>query len=110
MKKGEDGFVAVARVSEIDQATAQGCGLVVTVGARTLALFRHQGAIHAIDDMCPHRGGSLGKGTFENGFVTCPMHDWKFDVTTGQMPMGGGVASYPVRIDGDDILVQIESV
>ncbi len=110
MQMREDGFVAVATVSEIDQASAQGRGLVVTVGEQTLALFRHLGAIHAIDDMCPHRGGSLGKGTFENGFVTCPMHDWKFDVTTGQMPLGGGVASYPVRIDGNDVFVRIESV
>lgn len=51
---------------------------------RTLALFRHEGEVHALDDTCPHRGGSLGKGEVDPcGTVLCPLHAWAFDLKTG---------------------------
>lgn len=85
----------------------EGSGKTVTVAGRRVALFNLDGEYHALDDVCPHRGGSLGCGTVEGESVVCPQHEWTFDIRTGRLPMGGGVESFPVRVDGDEIFVKV---
>jgi nitrite reductase (NADH) small subunit/3-phenylpropionate/trans-cinnamate dioxygenase ferredoxin subunit len=55
-------------------------------------------------------GASLAGGYVENGVVTCPWHAWRFRVTDGTWADNPRVkiGSYPIRIEGDDILVQID--
>jgi nitrite reductase/ring-hydroxylating ferredoxin subunit len=96
-------FQKAAQANEI----GVGEGRCVTINGKTIAIFNCAGEFFAIDDMCPHRGGSLGNGSLEGEWVFCPLHAWQFNVKTGQMPMGGGVVSYPTRVEGDDILVEI---
>lgn len=96
-------FHRAAGITEIEI----GQGKPVTVAGKTIALFNLGGEFFAIDDMCPHRGGSLGRGSVEGEWVSCPFHAWKFNVKTGLMPMGGGVCSYPVCVEGGDILVEL---
>ncbi|MCI0536142.1 MAG: Rieske 2Fe-2S domain-containing protein, partial [Verrucomicrobiales bacterium] len=72
-------FITVAHSSEVPESR----GLTVRIGERELALFNVAGEIYALDGRCPHRGGSLGEGTVENGTVFCPLHGWQFDVKTG---------------------------
>lgn len=96
-------FHPAARTGEL----AEGSCRAFTVAGRAIALVRLGGEVYALDDMCPHRGGSLGAGTIEGGQIVCPMHGWKFDIKTGRLPMGGGVATHAVRIEGDQILVEI---
>jgi nitrite reductase (NADH) small subunit len=51
---------------------------------RTVAVFRRGGALYALDDACPHRGGPLGRGEVDaTGAVLCPLHAWAFDLETG---------------------------
>ena len=51
---------------------------------RTVAVFRRGGALFALDDACPHRGGPLGRGDVDaSGAVVCPLHAWAFDLATG---------------------------
>jgi len=68
----------------------------------TIALFNVGGQIYAIDDTCPHAGGSLGLGKLNGRIVTCPAHGIKIDVATGCFPNGSDVAvpSYPVMVLG----------
>lgn len=96
-------FRKAAVVGEIPEGT----GKPVTVAGKTIALFNVGGQHYAIDDMCPHRGGSLGHGELRGAMVECPLHGWMFNVKTGLMPMAGGVVSYPVRVEGEDILVEL---
>jgi nitrite reductase (NADH) small subunit/3-phenylpropionate/trans-cinnamate dioxygenase ferredoxin subunit len=65
--------------------------------------------VHVIDDTCPHMGASLGSGFVENGNVTCPWHFWRFRLADGAWADNPrmGVACYPVRVEGDDVLVQL---
>ena len=51
---------------------------------RILALYNVDGAFYALDGVCPHQGGPLGKGELSGCIVTCPWHGWQFDVRTGQ--------------------------
>ncbi len=76
---------------------------------RKIAVFRSGGALHAMDGVCPHRGGPLGEGTVENGIVACPWHAWRFDVRTGRclnLPEGGQTC-FPVREEGGEIVVDV---
>lgn len=82
----------------------------VVVGERIVALYNVDGAIHALDGVCPHQGGPLGKGCLQGAIVTCPWHGWQFDVRTGQHQFSASVVQprFEVRIEGDSILVDIE--
>src|SRR5262245_62126884 len=87
-----------------------GAGKKVEIDGKAFALFNVGGTICAIGEHCPHRGGPLSEGTLEERQVTCPWHGWTFDVTTGNrvgFPEGmGKIATYKVRVEGDDVLVE----
>lgn len=76
----KDGWHLACDESQL--VSGQGCELVVA--DRIVALFKQGDAIYALDGMCPHQGGPLGKGTLTGCIVTCPWHGWQFDVSTGQ--------------------------
>ena len=42
------------------------------------------GNLHAVDGICPHRGAQLSQGRLTGTTVTCPWHEWSFDVTNGE--------------------------
>lgn len=98
-------FTKVANVRDIPP----GSGITVEIGAKPLAVFNCAGSFYVIDDTCPHQGGPLGEGEVVGTNVTCPWHEWTFDVRTGAKIDDASckVASYPVRIEGDDVLAEI---
>ncbi|HKW93035.1 MAG TPA: Rieske 2Fe-2S domain-containing protein [Methylomirabilota bacterium] len=71
--------VRVAKAADVPP----GEGRVVQAGTRSVALFNVDGAYHAIDNECPHRGGPLGDGDLDGRLAVCPWHGWRWDVTTG---------------------------
>jgi nitrite reductase (NADH) small subunit len=95
----------VADTSEI----APGEGKIVEAEGKTLAVFNCDGAFYAIDNTCLHRGGPLGEGDLDGTIVTCPWHGWRYDVTTGANAMNPAVkvASYPVKVEGSSILIEL---
>lgn len=99
-------FVAVADVVSL----SPGEGRTVEVRGRRFALWNVEGLFYAIDDTCPHRGGPLGAGIFENGQVYCPLHGWAFDPKTGACFSNPNrpVRSYPTRVDAGQVWVQID--
>jgi len=92
---GANRFV-VAKVTDIPE----GGRLLVEVGGREIGIYRLNGRFHALLNRCPHLGGPLCKGGVVSEiyapvpgdvrhdasrlFVTCPWHNWEFDVETGQ--------------------------
>jgi nitrite reductase/ring-hydroxylating ferredoxin subunit len=83
--------------------------LVVTNGTR-LVLIRVGEGIHAISDVCSHSGGPLSEGRLTGTRLACPYHGWMYDVRTGQCLFpgrGATVPTYPVRVDGDDVYVEL---
>ena len=99
-------FHKVAEVNEL----APGAGKAVEVGGQQIALFNIGGTFYAIGDACTHRGGSLSEGVVEGTKVTCPLHAAEFDVTTGKNltpPAPMEVPSYKVRVEGNDVQVEI---
>jgi nitrite reductase/ring-hydroxylating ferredoxin subunit len=89
-----------------------GAGKIFVVGERKFSVFNIDGELHAIEDRCPHRGASLGKGT-RNGFVvSCPLHKWEFDLRTGQCEEHPGteVKRFEAFVTGDSLLLDISSL
>jgi nitrite reductase/ring-hydroxylating ferredoxin subunit len=86
--------------------------LVETAGTR-LVLVRVDDQVHAIGDTCSHQGGPLGDGKLSGTRLACPWHGWMYDVRTGHCLFpgrGAAVPSYPVRVDGDAVFVELPSV
>ena len=82
------------------------------VGDGTYAICNAGGEIYALDGICPHSGGPLGQGALHGTTLVCPWHAWEFDCRTRikeseANEMDDLVAKFPVRIDGDDILVDV---
>jgi nitrite reductase/ring-hydroxylating ferredoxin subunit len=99
-------FVKVAKTGEV----ASGQGKVVAAGGKRIAIFNIEGTFYAIDDTCTHRGGPLSEGMVVGTEVTCPWHGAVFDVTSGSVlgpPAPRDVARYAVRIEGEEIEVEI---
>ena len=99
-------FVAVAKVGSIPE----GQGASFTIGGRLVAVFNRGGAYHAIDDLCPHMGASLGAGELdEQGIVTCPWHAWRFNICDGTWCDNPSlkIDTYPTRVEADEIQVQL---
>ncbi len=98
-------FIKVAEVADLQP----GEGKTVMAGDRELALFNVAGKFHCIDNVCPHRDGSLGGGVLNDKVVICPLHGWRFDVTTGQSPVipSAKVEAFEVVVTGNDVKVKI---
>ncbi|MFY1825135.1 Rieske (2Fe-2S) protein [Myxococcus fulvus] len=97
-------FIPVARLTALD---ARGRA-VVQVGDVRVALVRGvDGQLHALEDTCPHRGGSLHEGDLEGTLLHCPLHAWPFDVRTGLCPWrpDAKVRIYDVLVRGGEILI-----
>ena len=93
------------------RAEAPAPGNVAEMEAQGVAvcIANIDGQLSAIDNWCPHRRGPLGQGWVEGNTVVCPWHSWAFDVHTGQAqpPDSGAVDVFPLRLEGDDVLVNI---
>ena len=98
-------FVRVASVSDVEPGKVK----PVKINGKTIALCNVQGTFYALDDVCIHRGGPLSEGYVEGHKLECPWHGWQFDVKTGITGANAGmrVATYEVRIEGDDVLVGV---
>jgi 3-phenylpropionate/trans-cinnamate dioxygenase ferredoxin subunit len=84
---------------------------VFQVKGRSIALANLDGAFYAVDNLCTHDNGPLGEGTLWNGTIECPRHGARFDVKTGAvkaLPAVRPVRTYPVRLDGDEVSVDVE--
>lgn len=94
---GNNGVV-VGNVADIPPGEGRAFG----VGDCQVAVFRmRDDTLRALDAVCPHRGGPLADALIDDGVVVCPLHNYTYDLTTGnELAFGGApVRAYPVRAD-----------
>ena len=94
------------KVAETKNLAPGNC-MAVEVAGNKLAPFNVDGTFYAIADTW---GGPLSEGSLEGSTVTCPWHGASFDVCTGKNltpPAPAEVTSYNVRVEGDDVEVEI---
>src|SRR5215210_2733772 len=97
------------KVGEVGSPTPGEVKVVLPRGER-IALCNVDGDFYAIDDVCTHDGGPLDQGEVFDNEIECPRHGARFDVRTGKaltLPAIFPVATYPVRVDGKDILIEL---
>ncbi|WP_170401097.1 nitrite reductase small subunit NirD [Ruegeria arenilitoris] len=99
-------------IGHINDIPLRGARVVKTpVGC--IALFRTaENEVFAASDRCPHKGGPLSEGIVHGQSVTCPLHNWVFDLNSGKAQGAdeGQIATYPVQLDGDRILLDSTSL
>ena len=95
----------VAKIGDCPPGSAREC----IAAGQIIALFNVDGTFYALDGMCPHQGGPLGKGRLQGCIITCPWHGFQFDVTTGQHQTSKSLMhpSFTVRVAGDEVQVEI---
>lgn len=99
-----NGFIDIGALEDIP---AQGARLVRTAQG-CIAVFRTaDDRVFALDDRCPHKGGPLSEGIVHGDRVTCPLHNWVFDLNTGtaQGADEGAVRTYALRLEGGRVLI-----
>jgi nitrite reductase (NADH) small subunit len=72
-----------------------------------LLVINIDGAVHAYEDRCPHKGGRLSEGEFSQGVIVCPNHRWEFCAHSGRglNPTGPHLTEHPVQVSGGRILI-----
>jgi nitrite reductase (NADH) small subunit len=97
------------RLCAVREAPKPGEAMEAEVRGVAVCLANVEGRLAAVDNLCPHRGGPLGQGWVEGEAVVCPWHSWAFSTVTGvaEEPERAKVAVFPVRVEGEDVLVDL---
>jgi nitrite reductase/ring-hydroxylating ferredoxin subunit len=98
-------FVRVASLDELPPGRIR----PIRVGNEEVALYNVDGRIFATRDQCTHQSFPLSQGELRGPVVTCALHQWRYDVTTGCNLENPSihVRRYEARIEGRDILVRL---
>jgi len=99
----EEGFVEVGKVEGIPEKRAK----VVSIGGERVAVFRYDGKISAVSNVCRHQNGPLGEGRIIDGCITCPWHGYQYLPESGASPapFTDKVPTYRTKIVGEKVLV-----
>ena len=99
-------WVGVATLEEIPVLGAR----VIQTLDTDIAVFRGtDDQIFAVRDACPHKNGPLSQGIMHDGSVTCPLHNWRINLTDGKAlgPDEGCVAVYPSKVEAGRVYLQL---
>ncbi len=107
-------FVSIMQADEL----MPGEKAIAEVYERKILLVNLDGKFFALDNRCPHLGGSLGDGMMEKGRIVCPRHHAIFDLKTGECLGNARIAfismkvknarSIPVKVEKGNILVDLD--
>jgi nitrite reductase/ring-hydroxylating ferredoxin subunit len=102
----------LVRVGSLAQLAEEGQRLVAEIDDHEILVVVLLGQLFAISNICTHDEVWLDDGTLhpESCEIECPMHEGRFDLRTGEAthePCEKPLPSYPVRVEGDDVLVGV---
>lgn len=86
---------------------------VLQAGVGPIAIFRNaQDEVFAVLDECPHKGGPLSQGIVHGKSVTCPLHAWNIDLSTGCAlePDVGCAKSFMLKVDEGNVYLNLEEI
>lgn len=98
-----DGFVDACAFDDIPENRAR----IVSLAGERVALFRYDGTVAALSNVCQHQNGPLGEGRIRDGCVTCPWHGYQYHPKTGASPppFTERVPTFAVKIVHGRVLV-----
>ena len=97
------GFMDACAVADIPENRAR----IVCVSGERVAIFKYDGKISAVSNVCQHQNGPLGEGRIVAGCITCPWHGYQYQPDTGASPppFTEKVPTFNVRVKGGRVLV-----
>lgn len=103
LQTAEDGFVEVCNVTDI----LEKCAHVAMIGGERIAVFKYDGKISAISNVCRHQNGPLGEGRIIDGLITCPWHGFNYRPADGvsPAPFKEKVPTFYVKVINGRVLV-----
>ena len=98
-----DGFVEVCQIHTIPEK----CAKIASVAGERIAVFRYDGKVSAVSNVCRHQNGPLGEGRIVNGCITCPWHGYQYSPESGSSPppFTDKIATFQTKIVGDTVFV-----
>ena len=99
------GYVRIATTEEISLGTMKR----FDIDGHAILVANIGGRYYAVDDTCTHEDASLASGSLKGELVKCPLHGSRFNVVSGKVlddPADRDLRTYPVRVDGDDLLIK----
>jgi len=99
-----DNWIEIAALEDIPKLGAR----VVKTDTVDIAVFRTSSdSVFALKDECPHKKGPLSQGIVHDNTVTCPLHNWRIDLASGQAkgPDEGCTNSYPVKVENGRVFL-----
>ena len=97
------------KVVELENIPVLGSRVIKTID-KDIAVFRgRDDQVYAIRDACPHKNGPLSQGIMHGDSVTCPLHNWKIDLTSGEAlgPDEGCSNVFPVKVEDGNVYLQL---
>ena len=97
------------RAGTLEQLKGRSC-TVVTGGGHAIAVFHHEGEVHAVDNRCPHMGFPLDRGSVKDGILTCHWHHARFDLSSGGTfnPFADDVRNFAVNVVDGEVWIDPE--
>jgi nitrite reductase/ring-hydroxylating ferredoxin subunit len=98
-----NGFVKVCHVDEIINNRAK----VICIDKERIAIFKYNGRLSALSNVCKHQNGPLGEGRVIDGCITCPWHGYQYLPNNGSSPppFKEKVATYDVKVVNNEVWV-----
>ena len=104
-----DGLIRVCSLADIDK----GAAISADIDGTAIAIVHaDDDAVYAVRDECSHASIALSEGEVDGCAIECWLHGSRFDLRTGKptgLPATQPVAVYAVRVEGDDLLVDVTS-
>jgi len=99
-------WIEIAALEDIPKLGSR----VVKTDTMNVAVFRtRDDQVFAIKDACPHKQGPLSQGIVSGTTVTCPLHNWKIDLVSGEAlgPDEGCTNTFSTRIEGGKVYLSL---
>lgn len=101
-------WIEIAKLEDIPRLGAR----VLRTDTMDIAVFRTAAdQVFALRDRCPHQGGPLSQGIVHGATVTCPLHNWKIDLASGeaQGPDEGCTHRFPVKVENGVVYLALKA-
>jgi toluene monooxygenase system ferredoxin subunit len=101
-------FQKIAKIEDLWSGEMVG----IDLNGEHILLINLDNRVYAYADACPHQKSRLSEGTLTGKILRCARHHWEFDIGSGAgvNPQNTCLRKFPIRIDGEDILVDLDSV
>ena len=99
-------WTEIATLTDIPQLGSR----VVKTDTMSIAVFRNsKDEVFAMKDECPHKQGPLSQGIVHGTTVTCPLHNWKIDLKSGEAlgPDEGCTNVFPVKVEDGKVFLSL---